>query len=171
MDVGNTLFTGRADAGTSMHIVLSGRLQVRVGTTTVTNESWPIRNRATPFGEMSMLTDAGRAATVIAVRDTMLGMIDRADIESVVGRHPRAFHNIAKMIIARVTGRRGTQVSKQGTRTVMLAPIHRGVLIAGFACGLRHALLRFWIGTPPNSRKAAQRLGGAAEENYGTHAE
>ena len=166
LDVGNTLYR-QGDAGTSMHIVLSGRLQVRVGMTDGNERIVAYPQPGDAVGEMSMLTDAGRAATVIAVRDTTLGMIDRADIESVVGRHPRAFHNIAKMIIARVTGAQGHIASKQGTRTVMLAPIHRGVPIAGFARGLRHALLRFGSVLHLNSRKAAQRLGGAAEENYG----
>ena len=166
LDVGSTLYR-QGDAGASMHIVLSGRLQVRVGMTDGNERILAYPQPGEAVGEMSMLTDAGRAATVIAVRDTTLGMIDRADIESVVGKHPGVFQTIAKMIITRLTGAQGRVARKQGTRTVMLAPIHRSADIASFARGLRRALLRFGSVLHLNSRTAARRLGGAAEENYG----
>lgn len=166
LGVGSTLYR-QGEPGTSMHIVLSGRLQVRVGMTDGNERIVAYPQPGDAVGEMSMLTDAGRAATVVAVRDTMLGMIDRADIETVVGKDPRAFHNIAKMIIARLTGAQGHIARKQGTRTVMLVPIHQSADIASFASGLRQALLPFGSVLHLNSRTAAQRLGGATEENYG----
>ena len=166
LDRGGTLYR-QGEPGTSMHIVLSGRLQVRVGMTDGSERILAYPQPGDAVGEMSMLTDAGRAATVVAVRDTTLAMLDRADFESLVGRHPRTFHNIVKMIIARLTGAQGHIARKQGTRTVMLAPLHRSADVATFACGLRHALLRFGSVLHLNSVTAAQRLGSADEENYG----
>lgn len=164
--VGSTLYR-QGEPGTSMHIVLSGRLQVRVTMTDGSERILAYPQPGDAVGEMSMLTDAGRAATVVAVRDTTLAMLDRADFESLVGRHPQAFHNIVKMIIARLTGAQGRIARKQGTRTVMLAPLHRNADIDRFACGLRHALLRFGSVLHLDSLAAAQRLGSADEGNYG----
>ena len=166
LDVGGTLYK-QGDPGTSMHIVLSGRLQVRVRMTDGSERILAYPKPGDAVGEMAMLTEAGRAATVVAVRDTTLGLIDRADIEALLAHHPKAFHNIAKMIIARLTGAQERIVRKQETRTIMLAPLNRGPDIARLGCLLRDALLRFGSVLHLTSTTAARRLAGGDEANYG----
>lgn len=166
LNVGNMLYR-QGDPGTSMHIVLSGRLQVQVRMTDGSTRMLAYPKPGDAVGEMAMLTETGRAATVVAVRDTTLGLIDSADIDALVGLHPRAFHNITRMVIARLTGTQESVIGKQETRTVMLVPLHRSADMARFSCGLRNALLRFGTVLHLNAQSAARRLGSNEAENYG----
>lgn len=166
LGVGSTLYR-QGEPGTSMHIVLSGRLQVRVSMTDGSERILAYPQPGDAVGEIAMLTGAGRAATVVAVRDTTLGMLDRASIEALVGQHPWTFRNIAQMIIGRLTGAQEQVARQQRTRTVMLVPLHRSADIDRFSRRLRNALLRFGSVLHLNSLTAAQRLGGADEGNYG----
>lgn len=166
LGVGSTLYR-QGEPGTGMHIVLSGRLQVRVSMTDGSERILAYPQPGDAVGEIAMLTGAGRAATVVAVRDTTLGMIDRASIESLVGQYPWTFRNIAQMIITRLTGAQERVARHQGARTVMLTPLHRCADIDRFIHGLRHALLHFGSVLHLNSLTAAQRLGSEDRENYG----
>lgn len=166
LDVGSTLYR-QGEPGTSMHIVLSGRLQVRVNMSDGSARILAYPQPGDAVGEIAMLTGAGRAATVVAVRDTTLGMLDQSSIEKLVGQYPGTFRNIAQMIIGRLTGAQEHVTRQQRTRTIMLAPLHRSADIGRFAYQLRHALLRFGSVLHLNSITAAQRLGGTDEENYG----
>jgi predicted acylesterase/phospholipase RssA/CRP-like cAMP-binding protein len=164
--VGDMLYR-QGEAGTSMHIVLTGRLQVRVAMTDGSERVVAYPQPGDAVGEMALFTGAGRAATVIAIRDTTLGVLDRADIEALVARQPHVFYNVAQMIIARLTGAQGHTPRRRGTRTVMLVPLHRSADIERFAPELRQALLRFGSVLHLDSRAAARRLATGENEEYG----
>ncbi|MDP2171329.1 MAG: patatin-like phospholipase family protein [Rhodocyclaceae bacterium] len=164
--VGDTLYR-QGEEGTSMHIVLSGRLQVRV---TMTDGSERVVAHPQPgdaVGEMALFTGSGRAATIVAVRDTMLGVLDRSDIDALVASQPEVFYNVAQMIIARLTGAQERVLHHRGTRTVMLVPLHHSADIEVFIPQLRQALLQFGSVLHLDSRSAARRLEAGEEEEYG----
>lgn len=164
--VGDTLYR-QGEAGTSMHIVLAGRLQVRV---TMTDGNERVVAHPQPgdaVGEMALFTGAGRAATVVATRDTTLGVLDRRDIDALVARQPEVFYNIAKMIIARLTGAQGRVSRGCGTRTVMLVPLHHSDAIDRFIPRLRQALLHFGSVLHLDSHTAASRLAVGEDDEYG----
>ncbi|MDI6745928.1 MAG: patatin-like phospholipase family protein [Rhodocyclaceae bacterium] len=164
--VGDTLYR-QGEAGTSMHIVLSGRLQVRV---TMTDGSERVLAHPQPgdaVGEMALFTGAGRAATVVAVRDTTLGVLDRGDIDALVASQPEVFYNVAQMIIARLTGTQERVLKRRGTRTAMLVPLHHSAAIEAFIPHLRQALLHFGSVLHLDSRSATRRLEAGEDEEYG----
>ncbi len=166
LEVGDTLYRQGA-GGSSMHIVLTGRLRVAVrqadGSTHVIAHPQP----GEVVGEMAWLTGAPRAATVQAVRDSTLGMLQREDLDALIARHPDVFSRIARMIIARLTGTQshvhGHLGKRPGTRTIMLVPLHDSIARADFSRNLRQALLRFGSVLQLDSRSVAARLGARAE--------
>jgi len=164
--VGDTLYR-QGEAGTSMHIVLSGRLQVRV---TMTDGNERVVAHPQPgeaVGEMALFTGSGRAATVVAIRDTTLGVLDRSDIDALVARQPGVLYNVAKMIIARLTGTQRHVLRGRATRTIMLVPLHHSDAIERFTPQLRQALLHFGSVLHLNSRSAASRRGAGEDDEYG----
>lgn len=115
---GATLYR-QGDAGDSMHIVLSGRLQVSVDQGTRTK----VLARPQPgdvVGEVALIAGNPRAATVIAQRHTTVGELRRAAIDTVVGRHPSVFTNLARMVVERLSNRRGHIGERTGARTFLV---------------------------------------------------
>lgn len=172
LNVGDCLYR-QGDPGNSMHIVLTGRLRVEVR-----QEQGPAQVLAHPqpgeiVGEMAWLIKAPRAATVHAVRDTTLGVLQHEHLDQLLGEHPEIFARIARMIISRLSGSQSRRHShlgqRPGVRTVMLVPLHTAIACGDFAQGLRQALLRFGSVLQLDSGTAAARLHRAqyAEAHYG----
>lgn len=166
--VGNVLYR-QGEPGEDMHVVLSGRLQVKVDMPDGSERIVAYPQPGDAVGEMALLSGSRRAATIVAVRDTTLAMIERTAIDDLVAAHPKIFSNIARMIIARLTGVSGHIGQRSGARTVMLVPLHRSAGMDGFACKLRHALLRVGSVLHLDSHSAQQRFGMPANADYGRH--
>lgn len=166
LDVGETLYR-QGEAGATMHIVLTGRLEVRVE-----GEGGAERVLAHPqpgdvVGEIALLAGSPRAATVVAVRDTTLGVLPRSALESLVTEDPTVFSRVARMIIARLSGTQGHISRRTGTRTIMLVPLHDTVDREGVGQQLRQALLHFGSVLQLGSRSAEARSSSAGEMDYG----
>lgn len=166
LDVGETLYR-QGEAGMNMHIVLTGRLEVCVD-----SEEGGQRIVAHPqpgdvVGEIALLAGSPRAATVIAVRDTMLGVLPRSALEALVNKDPSIFSRVARMIIARLSGAQGHIARRTGTRTIMLVPLHETVDRKEFGQRLRQALLRFGSVLHLDSQSAAARSAARGISDYG----
>lgn len=166
LDVGETLYR-QGEVGETMHIVLTGRLEVRVD-----GEEGEPRILAHPqpgdiVGEIALLAGSPRAATVMAVRDTTLGVLQRSALEALLTDDPNIFSRVARMIIARLSGAQGHISRRTGTRTIMLVPLHETVDRGEFGHGLRQALLRFGSVLHLDSRSAAARSAATGVADYG----
>jgi CRP-like cAMP-binding protein len=104
------------DVGNTMYILLEGVVEVsqslvmKVGRGDIgEKEKTLIRLEGGTrpcFGEMSLLEDAERSATVAALTDTKLFVIDRANFDSLIGKDPTlgtvVLRNIARLVSARL---------------------------------------------------------------------
>ncbi len=163
LGIGETLYR-QGEVGTSMHIVLSGRLQVLVSMTDGSERVVAHPQPGDAVGEMALFAGAGRAATVIAVRDTTLGMLERTDIEKLFAECPHVFRNVAQMIITRLASAQGRAPRTRSKRTVMLFPLHRNAACEHFIGKLRLAMLGFGSVLHLDSQAAASRLAGDEDE-------
>lgn len=166
LDVGETLYR-QGDFGETMHVVLTGRLEIRVR-----REDGEERVLAYPqpgevVGEIALLAGSPRAATVVAVRDTLLGALQRSALEALVTEDPSVFSRVARMIITRLTGGQGHIACRPGARTIALVPLHDSLDREGFGRDLRNALLRFGSVLHLDSRSAAIRCSAQGEPDYG----
>lgn len=164
--VGDTLYR-QGETGTNMHIVLSGRLQVLVSMTDGSERVVAHPQPGDAVGEMALFTGAGRAATVIAVRDATLGVLERADIEELFAESPHVFRNVAHMIITRLTSAQGRAPRNRSKRTVMLFPLHRNTTCERFIGKLRLAMLNHGTILHLDSNAASKRLAVDEDEEYG----
>lgn len=87
--------------GDSMFVVLSGRVRVRVepsGQEVATIEAGGV------FGEMSMLTGASRAATVVALQDTRLLEVEAPTFRDLALQHPGLLEQVSDIVSRRRAG-------------------------------------------------------------------
>lgn len=157
----------QGESGDCLHIVLTGRLEVRV-----TDQAGKERIVAYPqpgdvVGEIALFSGTGRAASISAVRATTLGAIDRKNIDELVAQQPQAFRNIASMIIARLTGNGGHIARRTGARILMMVPLHDSLPAHGFCRSLGRQLLHFGTVLHLDSRAARQRFDSPANDDYG----
>jgi CRP-like cAMP-binding protein len=109
------------DPGESFYIVASGRLSV----TTQRGVEVAILGRGDYFGEMSLMTGEARSATVAALEDTELYVVDKASFERIIKTHTELVEQIA----TRLSERRRA-LSEQDSRTDLAtaAPSDSGIV-------------------------------------------
>ncbi|WP_126445821.1 patatin-like phospholipase family protein [Sulfuricystis multivorans] len=168
LPVGNILYR-QGEPGDCLHIVLSGRLQVRVREIDGQERIVAYPQPGDVVGEIALLSGSGRAATITAVRDTILAALPRAAIDRLIAHHPQAFTNIARMVIARLTGQRGHIATRSGARTLMIVPLHRTVDVHIWCDALRSELLRFGAVLQLDAAAANARFGTPPGPVYGHH--
>ncbi len=135
---GETLIT-QGEPGDAMYLVVSGRLRAYVQGPDGGQRRVGDVARGKFVGEMSLYTDEPRAATVAAIRDSVLVRLDRADFQRLLTHSAQVSVALTRQIIRQI---KGDNDSGQPTRvgpnkdkvvTMGLVPITREVDLAGFA--------------------------------------
>lgn len=125
--VGGEVLFKQGDVGNSMFVVLNGRLQVVEHLTndpTEGGQSYRILGemvRGEIVGEMALLTNEPRSASVVALRDTFLVEIPKLVFEEVAFRYPQAFLFLTQKIIQRLKRKEITHIKKM--QIVVIVPL------------------------------------------------
>ncbi len=88
--------------GDTVYLVVVGRLRSYVVTADGGEQAVGEVGRGETVGEMALLTDQPRSATVRAIRDTHLLAFSRAACEFVVQRHPEILLQITRIVVLRL---------------------------------------------------------------------
>ena len=88
---GETLFK-QGDIGDAYFILLSGRLSI------VKDQPIGELLPGEGFGELALLSDQPRAASIVAVRDCELGRLDKSQFQSLVNTHPQVAVELLKVV-------------------------------------------------------------------------
>ena len=110
----------QGDAADAMYLVVTGRLRVVAATpdgATVVGQIGP----GAVVGELALLADEPRLASVVATRDTELLRLSRDDFEAVVATGPALLRAVATTVVRRL-GERG-RVAATPQRTVAVMPV------------------------------------------------
>jgi predicted acylesterase/phospholipase RssA/CRP-like cAMP-binding protein len=135
---GETLFAA-GEAGDCLYVVLYGRLMAeRVGEAGAREVLGEIA-RGESVGELALLTDGPRMASVRAIRDTELVRLSRDSFQRLVVTHPQVMLELTRQIIARQQ-RAGLAARQARPMTLALIPTGPDVPIREFAAGLVAAL-------------------------------
>jgi predicted acylesterase/phospholipase RssA/CRP-like cAMP-binding protein len=116
----------QGDDGDDLYLVVQGKLQAWVNSPDAGEKANPVfLGEIVPgdsVGEVSLLTGEPRAASIQAVRDSLLVKINRASFEKLAERHPalvmRLAGNVASVLHKSTTGT-GTAVRKLNTITLL----------------------------------------------------
>ncbi len=131
----------QGDPADAAYIVASGRLRAAVdsedGGEQVLDEMGP----GELVGEMALLTDGPRAATVYAVRDASLARLPSPGFARLIERHPRAMLPISRTIVDRLVRQSSPDSRpKAAAHTIALVPTDPGVPLEAFARHLVRSL-------------------------------
>ncbi len=113
---GDDLFR-QDDPADAVYIVMSGLLRVSTKTEDggehVINQ---VRSGET-VGEMALLTNEIRSATVYAVRDSVLARIGQVDFDRLIERYPKALKHLSRIIIERLKRRSHLEAKREHLHT------------------------------------------------------
>jgi CRP-like cAMP-binding protein len=84
-----------------MHVVVSGEIEVRIADSDDRLE-WARRGPGEVVGEMSVITDKPRMASLIAVGDVRTLSIDRAKFERIIAERPEVSLAVMRQLCARL---------------------------------------------------------------------
>ncbi len=142
---GEALFH-QGDAGTSMYVVVNGRLQmVREADDEAAEHVVGEVGAGETVGEFALLTDDVRSATLYATRDTDVVEITRSVFEKLTREYPRAMAEIARIVVQRLKrSLRVIPTDLPEAMTIAVFPVGRSAIsLADFADRLRQSLDSF----------------------------
>jgi NTE family protein len=161
---GETLIK-EGDEEIGVYFVISGRLRA-----SVTDDGQPRPTgeiaRGETVGEISVLTGEPHAATVTAIRDSLLAYADRAAFEELWRQHPEIPVHMARVVINR-TKRSAERKRASRPATICLAAVTGGVDLHELGGRLLALLDRWGVATMETSSSITERFGaGAAEAGH-----
>lgn len=141
LERGEKLFS-QGDPGDALYILVSGRLRVELQTDSgprVVGEVVP----GETVGEMAMLTDDPRSATVVALRGSVLQECGRDDFQALVEAYPGLSMHLTGILVDRL--KRANQRTKgtRGRMSVAVVPLHEGLDPDAFVRPFLRALEKF----------------------------
>ena len=107
-----------------LYVLVSGRLRVLVSQLDGVDATVAEVGRNEVVGEMAIISDEPRSATVIGIRDSELLMFSKENFEDLVEKHPRALLKIARVIAGRL--RRSSRSQGVARRELSIAVITAG---------------------------------------------
>ncbi|MFQ5822535.1 MAG: cyclic nucleotide-binding and patatin-like phospholipase domain-containing protein [bacterium] len=122
----------QGDVGDCVYIVSNGRLRVYVedknGDEVIVGEV----GRGECVGEMAILSEEDRSATVYAIRDTELVKFSKAEFDRLIEKYPQAMMRIARIIVSRL--RRTIRLSRlvNSLATIAVIPVDKDVPLSDF---------------------------------------
>jgi NTE family protein len=132
---GETLIR-QGEAGDSAYLTISGRLRVYVADENGRSRMVRELSRGEVIGEMSLYTGEPRAATVVAVRDSVLVKLAQRHFEAMLLHHPQVSLTFMRQMIRRLQSEHERQ-RVAAPVTIGLLPISEGVELAEFAHALQ----------------------------------
>ncbi|MDP3820195.1 MAG: patatin-like phospholipase family protein [Burkholderiales bacterium] len=134
---GETLMR-QGEPGDALYLLVSGRLRVYIEEDSQRRVVREI-SRGEVVGEMSLITDAPRSATLVAIRDSVLVSLGKDDFAQLQANSPQVTLALTRQIIERLRTERDKTVMDRPV-TMALLPVSGGVDAASFAQALAREL-------------------------------
>lgn len=115
------VLVAQGEPGEGLFIVVSGRLRVSVSAGG-TERALHDLARGAIVGEIALLSNLPRSATVRAVRDSDLLVLRQSSFRALVEQTPRVLHEISRLLIDRLLAVDRPQFEPTGNRTIAVIP-------------------------------------------------
>lgn len=140
LPTGEVLFRQGDDPSDGIYIVAGGRVRVVVEEPGGSERMLAEIGRGESVGEMALLGDGLRSATVYAVRDSELARLSREAFERLMARYPTAMFQIARILVERLQHATHGPKGRRLGRSFAIVPISPDVPVREFAEQLAGAL-------------------------------
>ncbi len=128
------------DSADGFYIVATGRLQAVLEAADRTVRVLGVVSPGESVGEMAMLTDDRRSATVRAVRDSLLLRFPSDSFAPLTRRFPDLLPNLARLQIARLRSANRAVAPPSAITTIAVVPLGDDVAVGAFTSRLVRAL-------------------------------
>jgi NTE family protein len=167
---GHILFQ-QGEAGDCLYIVNYGRLRVTRLRDDGSEEHVGDIGRGETVGEMALLTEEPRTATVRAVRDSQLYKLSGETFNRLLEESPHVTMNLTRQIVRRLAGAmRGAPRRAASSSSIALVPTHRNTPLSEVSHRLERALAAFGSVARLNSDIVDAALGRDASQRPADHA-
>ena len=129
----------QGEAGDSMYLSISGRLKAYIVDDAGVEHMVREMARGQVIGEMSLYTDEPRSATVIAVRDSVLVRLAKADFNHLLASSSQLSIALTRQIIKRLQSAQKRSTEAQPV-TLAVFPVTTGIALDEFAASLAEQL-------------------------------
>lgn len=137
---GQTLMT-QGEPGDAMYLTVSGRLRTYIADEDGKQHMVREITRGQVVGEMSLFTDEPRSATLVAIRDTVLVRLGKAEFKHLLTISGQVSIALTRQIIQRLQTE-GSRSAMDRPVTIGLLPVSAGVDLTAFAASLATQLRR-----------------------------
>jgi len=141
---GETLFE-QGDGSDEIYLLLTGRLKTKSVSSTGSFSS-SVVYAGSVVGEISMLTRVARNATVVAIRDSVVGRFSRKSFELIVDHHPHAAYYLAQILGSRFNEKHSLDGLRANHETFLLVSPRYDFQIEEFSTELS-SLMQEWGST------------------------
>lgn len=132
---GSETLMHQGEQGDSMYLIVSGRLRAYVRAADGSERMVGEMARGQTVGEMSLYTGEPRAATVVAVRDSVLVRLAKSEFVPLLESSAQVSIALTRQIVQRLKGEQRQQAHERPV-AISLVPITAGVDAAAFAADL-----------------------------------
>jgi predicted acylesterase/phospholipase RssA/CRP-like cAMP-binding protein len=160
---GETLMR-QGEPGDCLYALLNGRLRVFVQSAEGQEEVVGEVGRGELVGEMALLSDEPRSATVRAVRDSKLIRLSKSGVEKLVERNPKAMLRATRLIASRLRKTLTSRRPPSDIRTVALVAADPSLSLDDFTERLRAALEAYGRTCVFTSRRVEELTGGCTPD-------
>jgi len=98
----NAIIINEGDETASFYIVLSGRVRVFLSNEMGKEVTLEIEERGRYFGELALLDNAPRSASVITMEKCSCGIISKAEFNRWLGKYPSAANTIIRSLVKKI---------------------------------------------------------------------
>jgi predicted acylesterase/phospholipase RssA/CRP-like cAMP-binding protein len=139
---GGSVLIHQGDTDDGLYLVALGRLRVSMerddGSTIVLAELGP----GEVVGELALMTNEERSATVTALRDTYVLRLSTESYETLVREHPAALRQITSAVVSRLVGSLRSGLPSSPVVTIAVVPLDEAPEIQQFAERLHASVQR-----------------------------
>jgi lysophospholipid hydrolase len=138
---GDQVLFKQGDVASEMYVIVYGSLEVMVENRLGHSRLVDVLGPGDSVGEMALLTDEPRSATVRAIRDTELVRIPKQEFLRLLEENPRTAVELSRTLVRRLRQTTSAPRLKRFARTVALVSAHREEIASAFAPRLSEALV------------------------------
>jgi len=165
---GDALFH-EGDPGDAAYLLIGGRMRA-VAADAHGERMLSEMGAGETIGEMALLSDAPRSASVYAVRDCQLARLSRDVFDHLVERHPQALRRIAGFVVDRLRRQTSVAVAEpEASISLAIVPARPGPDLARLVSRLETELRRFGSVARIDRRAVESALGRAELADAGDH--
>lgn len=137
---GGAVLVHQGDEADCLYLVAAGRLLVVLDDPEQGPQPLAEVGRGDVVGEMALITDRPRSATVYALRDTHLLRLSVEAFTRLVGEHPEALRPITSAVVEKLLAARATGPVSTPVVSIAVVPLGREAAVRAFGGRLERAL-------------------------------